>query len=53
MKSLNEIKATNRDGEYYAIGKNGRQYKAFYDATFKMMFYCIPSSVEIIGYIER
>lgn len=53
MKTFEEITATNRDGEYYAIGNNGKQYNAHYNAEFGVMFFCIPASVEIIGYIER
>lgn len=53
MKSFEEIKATKRDGEYYAIGSNGRQYEASYRAAYENMFFCIPASVEILGYIER
>ena len=53
MKSFEEIKATNRDGLYYAIGSNGVKYEAVYSVAYKNMFFCIPASVEIIGYIER
>lgn len=53
MKNLAEIIATNKDGDYYAIGNNGKQYTASYSAKFECMFFAIPASVEIIGYIER
>ena len=53
MKSFEEIATTKKDGEYYAIGNNGKQYIASYSAVFECMFFCIPSSVEIIGYIDR
>ena len=53
MKSFEEITATKRDGEYYAIGNDGKQYTASYNAAFECMFFAIPSSVEILGYIER
>lgn len=50
MKSLNEI---TKDGEYIAIGDNGKQYHATYCSDLGCMFFCVPSSVEIIGYIEK
>ena len=53
MKSLNEIKASKKSVELWAIGDNGKKYVAAYNAEFDVIFYCIPSSVEIIGYIER
>lgn len=53
MKSLKEIKAANRDGDYYAVSSFGALYEAHYNAEFGVMFFCIPESVEIIGYIER
>ena len=53
MKSFDEIKRTNKDGEFYAIGDNGKQYTASYSAKFEAMFFAIPASVEIVGYIER
>ena len=53
MKTFEEIAAANKDGEYYAIGDNGKQYSASYNAEFGCMFFAIPAIVEIIGYIER
>ena len=53
MKTFHEIKAANKDGDFYAIGSNGERYDASYNATFGVMFFAIPESVEIIGYIER
>ena len=53
MKTLNEIKANKKSVDLWAIGDNGRQYIAAYNADLDIIFYCIPSSVEIIGYIER
>ena len=53
MKTLHEIKATNKDGSYYAIGSNGKRYEASYSAQFGVMFFAIPDSVQILGYIER
>lgn len=50
MLQLNEI---NKDGEYIAIGDNGKQYDATYCADLACMFFCIPASVEVVGYIEK
>ena len=53
MKTFEEIARENKNGEFYAIGNNGKQYTASYSAEYGCMFFCIPSSVEIVGYIER
>ena len=53
MLSFEQITKTNKDGEFYAIGNNGKQYNAKYSAKFECMFFAIPASVEIIGYIEK
>lgn len=53
MKTLKEIKATNKDGDYYAIGADGKKYNASYIAKLECMFFAIPASVEIVGYIEK
>ena len=53
MKTFDEVVATNKDGKYYAIGDNGKQYSASYSAKFECMFFAIPSTVKIIGYIEQ
>ena len=53
MKTFEEIAAANKDGEYYAIGSNGKQYNATYSAKYECMFFCVPAGVEIVGYIER
>ena len=50
MKSINEI---TKSGDYYAIGDNGKKYNASYDADLGCMFFAIPASVQIVGYIER
>lgn len=50
MKTLNEI---TKSGEYYAIGNNGKKYEATYCSDLGCMFFCVPSTVEIIGYIEK
>lgn len=50
MKTLEEI---TKSGKYYAIGNNGKKYEATFCADLGVMFFCIPSSVEIVGYIER
>ena len=52
MYSLPQIKThIKQDGEFYAVGDNGKKYKASYDSRRKVMYFAIPSDVEIIGYI--
>lgn len=53
MKTFEEIANANKDGEFYAIGNNGIKYNASYSSKYGCMFFAIPSSVEIIGYIEK
>ena len=53
MLTFEEIRAANKNGDFYAIGSNGHKYDAVYLADARTMFFCIPSSVQILGYIER
>ena len=53
MKSLKQIKSTNKSGNYYAVSTFGALYEASYNAELGVMFFAIPASVEIVGYIER
>ena len=41
-----------QSGEYIAIGDNGKQYHAAYNADLKTMFFCIPYHVNVIEYIK-
>lgn len=50
MLSFEEI---NKSGDYYAISTDGKKYEATYCADLGIMFFAIPSTVEIVGYIER
>lgn len=40
-----------KNGEYHAIGDNGTLYRASYSEEFHCMFFAIPSTVHVIGYI--
>lgn len=52
MYSLPQVRINfKNDTEFYAVGDNGKQYKASYDAKRKVMYFAVPDSVEIIGYI--
>ncbi len=56
MKTFEEIKAQGKNGEYYAIGDNGKQYEASFCTEYGnggIMFFAIPSTVKILGYITR
>ena len=56
MKTFKEIKKELQDGaECWAIDNDGKKYKATYSAKYAggVMFYTIPSTVEIIGYEEK
>ena len=53
--SFEEIAKKHIAGEYLAIGDNGKSYHASYVPEYEpsgVMFFCIPSDVEILGYLE-
>ena len=53
--SFDEIANKHIAGEYLAIGNNGKSYHASYVPKYEpsgVMFFCIPSDVEILGYLE-
>ena len=53
--SFEEIAKKHIAGEYLAIGNNGKSYHASYVPKYEpsgVMFFCIPSDVEILGYLE-
>lgn len=53
--SFKEIAKEHKAGEYLAIGNNGKEYEASYVPKYRpsgVMFMCIPSDVEILGYLK-
>ena len=53
--SFDEIAKKHMAGEYLAIWNNGKSYHASYVPKYEpsgVMFFCIPSDVEILGYLE-
>lgn len=53
--SFEEIAKKYTAGEYLAIGNDGKSYHASYVPKYRpsgVMFFCIPQSVEILGYIK-
>ena len=53
--SFDEIAKKHIAGEYLAIANNGKSYHASYVPKYEpsgVMFFCIPSDVEILGYLE-
>ena len=53
--SFDEIAKKHIAGEYLAIGNDGKSYHASYVPKYEpsgVMFFCIPSDVEILGYLE-
>lgn len=51
LLTIKEISRQGQDGEYIAVGNNGRRYSAYYSAEHECMFFCIPSYVKILGYV--
>lgn len=55
LMTFEEIAKKHTAGEYLAIGNDGRSYHASYVPKYRpsgVMFFCIPSNVEILGYLE-
>ena len=55
LLSFEEIAKKHISGEYLAIGDNGKSYHASYVPKYEpsgVMFFCIPASVKILGYLE-
>ena len=53
--SFEEIAKKHIAGEYLAIGNDGKSYHASYVPKYDpsgVMFFCIPDSVEILGYLK-
>lgn len=53
--SFEEIAKKHTAGEYLAIGNDEKSYPASYVPQYRpsgVMFFCIPDSVEILGYLE-
>jgi hypothetical protein len=49
--SFEEIKKEfTSDTNLTAFGDDNREYSASYSAEFKMIFFCIPASVNILWY---
>lgn len=52
IKTAEQIREQNpEDCELLAIGNDGKQYSASYNQKLKSIFFAIPRSVKIIGYI--
>lgn len=50
--SLKDVIAEGKDGDFLAIGDDGKDYKASYNAKLKVMFFAIPSTVNVLGYLK-
>lgn len=54
MLRENEISGDEMQGNYFAIGDNGKAYNAVYVNKYfsgGVFYFCIPASVKILGYI--
>lgn len=40
------------DGDFLAIGSDGKEYEAIYNAELKEMFFTIPYNVQVLGYLK-
>lgn len=53
IKSFEQIQKENKPAEFYALGSNGKKYNASYSTEHSCMFFCIPSTVRVVGYITK
>ena len=53
IKTFDQIATENKDGKYIALGNNGKKYDASYSSQFGCMFFCIPQTVKVVGYIKN
>jgi hypothetical protein len=55
MLTFEEISTTQtEDKEYIAIGDNDKEYDAHWTTKYNgVMFFCIPSTVQVLGYKEK
>lgn len=54
MLKPEEISGDEMQGEYFAIGSNGKAYHASYVNRYLpggVFYFCIPAGVEILGYV--
>lgn len=54
MLKESEISGDEMQGGYFAIGDNGRAYRATYvnkHLPGGVFYFCIPASVKILGYV--
>lgn len=54
--SFGEIARQHVAGEYLAVGDNGKTYDASYVPDYTpegVMFFAIPSTVTVLGYIKK
>jgi len=54
MLKESEINGDEMQGNYFAIGDNGKAYQASYVNKYLpggTFFFCIPASVKILGYV--
>lgn len=52
LQSFEEIRAANVSGKYVAFAQSGKKYDASYSADYQNMFYAIPSTEKILGFVS-
>ena len=53
MLQFEDLKKRGQDADLYAVCNDGKEYEACYVQRFEMIFFAIPNSVEILGYVMR
>lgn len=56
MLKPEEISGDEMQGEYFAIGNNGKAYHASYVNKYLpggVFYFCIPQGVEVLGYVPE
>lgn len=53
MLQFEDLKKAGKDADLYAVCNDGKRYDAYYVQRFEMIFFAIPSSIQILGYVLR
>lgn len=51
--TIKDIIAEGEDGEYLAICESGNEYECEYVAKYRAMFFAMPDSENILGYLKN
>lgn len=50
--SIKDIIKENEDGEFLAVCASGKKYECSFVAEYRAMFFTIPSTEKVLGYVK-